>query len=61
MINGQIVNIPISGTFQSNQTSALAIAAIEGLGITMLPESMLQEPIKQKKYKNFYHLPSRLI
>ncbi|MWP60792.1 LysR family transcriptional regulator [Gilliamella sp. Pas-s25] len=49
MINGEIVNIPISGTFQSNQTSALAIAAIEGLGITMLPESMLQEPIKQKK------------
>jgi DNA-binding transcriptional LysR family regulator len=49
MISGEIINIPISGTFQSNQTSALAIAAIEGLGITMLPESMLQESIKQKK------------
>ncbi|MWN31544.1 MULTISPECIES: LysR family transcriptional regulator [unclassified Gilliamella] len=49
MINGELINIPISGSFQSNQTSALAIAAIEGLGITMLPEAMLQEPIKQKK------------
>ncbi|MWP45936.1 LysR family transcriptional regulator [Gilliamella sp. Pas-s27] len=49
MINGELINIPISGSFQSNQTSALAIAAIEGLGITMLPEAMLQEPITQKK------------
>lgn len=48
-MNGKAVNLSISGSLQSNDTSALAIAAIEGLGITMLPESMLNEAIKQDK------------
>ena len=48
-INGKLTNIAISGAFQSNNTSALATAAIEGLGITMLPESVLNESIKQSK------------
>ncbi|MFQ0973465.1 LysR family transcriptional regulator [Gilliamella sp. B2717] len=48
-MNGKAVNLSISGSLQSNDTSALAIAAIEGLGITMLPEPMLNEAIKQDK------------
>lgn len=48
-MNGKVVNLSISGSLQSNDTSALAIAAIEGLGITMLPEPMLNEAIKQDK------------
>lgn len=48
-MNGKAVNLSISGSLQSNDTSALAIAAIEGLGITMLPEPMLNEAIKQGK------------
>ncbi|MFQ1019006.1 LysR substrate-binding domain-containing protein [Gilliamella sp. CG13] len=48
-VNGKAVNLSISGSLQSNDTSALAIAAIEGLGITMLPEPMLNEAIKQDK------------
>lgn len=48
-VNGKSCNLPISGLLQTNDTSALAIAAVEGLGITMLPESMLIEPIKQNK------------
>lgn len=48
-INGKVTHITISGSLQSNETSALAMAAIEGLGITMLPEAMLKEAILQKK------------
>lgn len=49
MINGKKVNISISGSLQSNETLVLAKAAIEGLGITMLPESMLSDAIRQNK------------
>ncbi|OCG09323.1 LysR family transcriptional regulator [Gilliamella apicola] len=48
-INGKVINIPISGTLKSNDTLALANAAVEGLGITMLPQSMLSELIRQNK------------
>ena len=48
-INGKVINIPISGTLESNDTLALANAAVEGLGITMLPQSMLSELIRQNK------------
>lgn len=48
-VNGQVINLPISGMLQSNDTFALAQAAIQGLGVTMLPESMLSEAIKQQK------------
>ena len=48
-INGKVINIPISGTLKSNDTLALANAAVEGLGITMLPQSMLSELICQNK------------
>ncbi|MCX8649324.1 LysR family transcriptional regulator [Gilliamella sp. B2776] len=48
-INGKVVNIPISGSLKSNDTLALANAAVEGLGITMLPKSMLSELICQNK------------
>lgn len=48
-INGKVINIPISGTLKSNDTLALANAAVEGLGITMLPQSMLSELIHQNK------------
>lgn len=48
-INGELINVPITGSFQSNNTAALAVAALEGLGITMLPESTLRESIKQNK------------
>lgn len=49
MINGKLVQLPITGCFESNDTLALKAAAIEGLGITMLPELMLNETIKQNK------------
>ena len=49
MINGKKVNVSISGSLQSNETLVLAKAAIEGLGITMLPESMLSDAIRQNK------------
>ena len=48
-INGKVINIPISGSLKSNDTLALANAAVEGLGITMLPQSMLSELIRQNK------------
>ncbi|WP_294965238.1 LysR family transcriptional regulator [uncultured Gilliamella sp.] len=48
-INGKLVQIPISGAFKSNDTSVLASAAVEGVGITMLSEFMLGDLIKQKK------------
>ena len=48
-VNGKVINIPISGTLKSNDTLALANAAVEGLGITMLPQSMLSELIRQNK------------
>ncbi|MCX8699615.1 LysR family transcriptional regulator [Gilliamella sp. B2840] len=48
-INGKVANIPISGSLKSNDTLALANAAVEGLGITMLPKSMLSELICQNK------------
>ena len=48
-INGKVINIPISGSLESNDTLALANAAVEGLGITMLPQSMLSELIRQNK------------
>ena len=48
-VNGELINIAITGAFQSNNTSILAAAAVEGLGITMLPESVLNESIKQSK------------
>ena len=48
-VNGKVINIPISGTLKSNDTLALANAAVEGLGITMLPQSMLSELIHQNK------------
>ena len=48
-INGKVINIPISGSLKSNDTLALANAAVEGLGITMLPHSMLSELIRQNK------------
>ena len=48
-INGKVINIPISGTLKSNDTLAIANAAVEGLGITMLPQSMLSELIRQNK------------
>lgn len=48
-INGELVNVPIAGAFKCNNTSALAAAAVEGLGITMLPDSVLSESIKQSK------------
>ncbi|PIT21327.1 hypothetical protein BGI36_06780 [Snodgrassella communis] len=48
-INGKLVHFPISGSLTSNNTLALAAAAVEGLGITMLPESMLREAITQNK------------
>ncbi|PXY99354.1 LysR family transcriptional regulator [Gilliamella apicola] len=48
-VNGKVINIPISGSLKSNDTLALANAAVEGLGITMLPQSMLSELIRQNK------------
>ncbi|MBI0059823.1 LysR family transcriptional regulator [Gilliamella sp. M0320] len=48
-INGKVIKIPVSGTLKSNDTLALANAAVEGLGITMLPQSMLSELIRQNK------------
>ncbi|ORF46711.1 LysR family transcriptional regulator [Gilliamella apicola] len=48
-LNGKVINIPISGSLKSNDTLALANAAVEGLGITMLPQSMLSELIRQNK------------
>ncbi|KES17522.1 Transcriptional regulator [Gilliamella apicola SCGC AB-598-I20] len=48
-VNGKVINIPISGSLKSNDTLALANAAVEGLGITMLPQSMLSELIHQNK------------
>ncbi|OCG58919.1 hypothetical protein A9G41_05850 [Gilliamella sp. Nev5-1] len=48
-ISGKLVELPISGSFKSNNTLALATAAIEGVGITMLPEAMLNKAIKQNK------------
>lgn len=48
-VNGKVINIPISGSLKSNDTLALANAAVEGLGITMLPQSMLSELIRKNK------------
>lgn len=48
-VNGKLANYPISGQFKSNETFALMQAAIEGVGITMLPEMMLKEAFIQKK------------
>lgn len=48
-VNGKVINIPISGSLKSNDTLALANAAVEGLGITMLPQLMLSELIRQNK------------
>lgn len=48
-LNGKVINISISGSLQTNDTAALAVAAVEGLGITMLPQSMLAESIKQNR------------
>lgn len=48
-VNGKVINISISGSLQTNDTAALAVAAVEGVGITMLPQSMLAESIKQNK------------
>ena len=48
-VNGKVINIPISGSLKSNDTLALANAAVEGLGITMLPQSMLSALIRQNK------------
>lgn len=47
--NGQVIRQPIAGSFRSNNVSALASAAIEGLGITMLPEIMLAQAISQNQ------------
>lgn len=48
-INGTLTYFTVSGVFKSNETFALIQAAIEGLGITILPDIMLNEFIKQKK------------
>lgn len=48
-INGTVVNLPISGSFKSNNTLALLTAAIEGLGITMLPEAIMSEAIRRNQ------------
>ena len=35
--NGQLLRVPVSGNFQSNETSVLAQAALAGAGIALLP------------------------
>lgn len=54
-VDGKLVYFTVSGSFKSNETFALIQAAIEGLGITMLPDFMLKEAITHKKLLPILH------